>query len=629
MNATIKQPKSQILIGILAQKQRLISIFVAIFGLAITEIISNPNFLVWIYLFIYTVVGYSVIFEALANLVKGDLFDENFLMSLASFGAILLGEYPEAVVVMLFYEIGELFEDSAVAQTKKSISTLLKAKTDCATLKTAYGTKYVSPQTINTGDLIIVKPGERIPLDGEIIAGSSFIDNSALTGESMPNAVSTGDNVFGGSINHSEVLEIKVTKPYQESTIARILELVENSSQKKAVTEKFIKRFSKVYTPVVVLLGLLLAIIPPVFFNGSWLEWTNRALIFLVISCPCALVISVPLSFFSGIGAASRFGILIKGSNYLEVLDRLDTVAFDKTGTLTVGKLKISAIESFSSLTPTQILAYTAAVEQYSTHPIAMSIVDAFDGDLAKFHVKQIIEQPGYGIRALVDGHQLIVGNLSNLINSQVEIAPVDEPNNNVYISFDGQYAGVIKISDQLKSDSKGTVEQLKQQGIGTTVVLTGDTYPVAKKIGARLGIDKVVANLLPEQKVTAFEKLLKSSHKRRKTVAFVGDGINDTPVLSIADVGIAMGGLGSDAAIETADVVIMDDQPSKLNVAINIAQRTQKIVWQNIIFALVVKASFLLLGALGFVGMWEAVFADVGVTILAVLNALRLQRFK
>lgn len=551
----------------------------------------------------YIIAGLEVLKDALKNIAKGQVFDENFLMSIATIGAICVGEYPEAIMVMLLYRIGEYFQDKAVEKSRHSISELMDIRPDYANLDG----KKVSPESVKIGDIITVNTGEKVPLDGIITEGQASIDTSALTGESIPKSVKAGDAISSGCINCDGVLKIKVTKLFEESTVSKILNLVENASAKKAQAEKFITKFAKIYTPVVVILALIIAVIPPLILNTSFIVWVKRALTFLVISCPCALVISIPLSFFAGIGIASRKGILIKGSNYMEVLAKASAVVFDKTGTLTEGVFKVTQIVSDNP----DILKYATYAESSSSHPIAKAIKAAYGKEIPENN--DIKEIAGMGIKAIVDGKEVLVGN-SKLIKAE----PVDTMGTVVYVSIDGTFQGYIVISDEIKKDSYSAIANLKKSGIFTEM-LTGDSRVASEKVEEILGLDKVYAELLPENKVEKIEELISTSKGR---VLFVGDGINDAPVLTRADVGIAMGGLGSDAAIEAADVVIMDDKPSKVVDAIKIAKKTITIVKQNIAFAISVKVLFLILGGLGLMTMWGAVFADVGVTFIAVLNA-------
>lgn len=551
----------------------------------------------------YIIAGLEVLKDALKNILKGQVFDENFLMSIATIGAICVGEYPEAVMVMLLYRIGEYFQDKAVEKSRHSISELMDIRPDYANLDG----KKVSPESVKIGDIITVNTGEKVPLDGIISEGQASIDTSALTGESIPKSVKAGDAISSGCINCDGVLKIKVTKLFEESTVSKILNLVENASAKKAQAEKFITKFAKIYTPVVVILALIIAVIPPLILDTSFIVWVKRALTFLVISCPCALVISIPLSFFAGIGRASRKGILIKGSNYVEVLAKASAVVFDKTGTLTEGVFKVTQIVSDNP----DILKYAAYAESSSSHPIAKAIKAAYGKEIPENN--NIKEFAGMGIKAIVDGKEVLVGN-----SKLIKVEPIDTMGTVVYVSIDRKFQGCIVISDEIKKDSYSTIANLKKSGIFTEM-LTGDSRIAAEKVEKILGLDKVYAELLPENKVEKIEELISTSKGR---VLFVGDGINDAPVLTRADVGIAMGGLGSDAAIEAADVVIMDDKPSKVVDAIEIAKKTITIVKQNIAFAIGVKVLFLILGGLGLMTMWGAVFADVGVTFIAVLNA-------
>lgn len=572
----------------------------------------------------YLVIGARIVYTAVKNIFHGEIFDENFLMSIATIGAIILGQYPEAIAVMLFYELGNVFEDVAVNNSKKSISALLEVKPAFATLKLGNELKTVDPNVVQIGDIIVVKPGEKIPLDGTVVLGQSSVDTSALTGESMPQNIKVGDTALSGSINQNGTLQLKVTKLYNDSTVAKILDLVQNATSKKADTEKFITKFAKIYTPIVVGLAVALAIVPPLVVGGAWNTWIYRALIFLVISCPCALVISVPLSFFGGIGAASKQGILVKGSNYLEALNDVDTVAFDKTGTLTKGQFAVVAVEPNVNVSQQQLLQMAASVEKNSTHPIAVSILKAFDGKILP--IEKSTEQAGHGLQAEVDGQPVIVGNAKAMKQSSIDFLESQALGTVVYVAVNGQFWGDIVIADEPKTDAKQAIKLLNNRGIDKTVMLTGDNKNVGTAIAKKLHMSNVFTNLLPENKVEIINDLLQDSHAKGKKTAFVGDGINDTPVLATADVGFAMGGLGSDAAVEAADIVIMGDEPSKVARAMKIAKKTRRIVTENISFALTIKIVFLLLGALGMVNMWQAVFADVGVTIIAVLNAIRLQ---
>lgn len=570
----------------------------------------------------YLVIGARIVWQAVKNIFYGEIFDENFLMSIATIGAIILKQYPEAIAVMLFYELGNVFEDIAVNKSKRSISALLEVKPAYATLISGHQNKVVEPSLVKIGETILVKPGEKIPLDGTVVLGSSAVDTSALTGESMPQSIKVGDTALSGSINQTGTLQIKVTKLYNDSTVAKILDLVENASNKKADTEKFITKFAKIYTPIVVFLAVALAIVPSLM-TSDWNTWIYRALIFLVISCPCALVISVPLSFFGGIGAASKQGILVKGSNYLEALNDVDTVAFDKTGTLTKGQFSVVQVNSVN-ISEQKLLQIAASVEKNSTHPIAKSILQAYKGELLT--VTKADEKAGHGLIAQVDGQVVVVGNAKALKQNKIPFTETDAVGTVVYVAVDNQFWGDIVIADVPKNDAQKAIQLLNNRGIHKNVMLTGDNQTVGQAMARKLKMSAVYTNLLPENKVEIINDLLKVSHQNNKKVAFVGDGINDTPVLATADIGFAMGGLGSDAAVEAADIVIMGDEPSKVSEAMKIAKKTRRIVVENISFALIIKILFLLLGALGMVNMWQAVFADVGVTIIAVLNAIRLQ---
>ena len=571
------------------------------------------------YLLIYLLIGYDVVKKAVMNIVKGKIFDENFLMSVATIGAMLIGEYPEAVAVMLFYQIGEYFQGLAVSHSRKSIRELMAIRPETAHVQTAEGLMTVNPEDVQIGQFVLVKPGERVPLDGTIIEGESLVDTSALTGESVPKSVYVGETVLSGFINKNKPFLVQVEKSYENSTISKLLELVENASSKKAPAENFITKFARYYTPVVVGLAVLLAVLPPLVVSGAaFSEWIYRALTFLVISCPCALVISVPLSFFGGIGGASKIGVLVKGSNYLELLAQTETVVFDKTGTLTKGDFSIQTIDP-TGIDPKKFMQYVASAEQFSTHPIAQSVLEGYAGPLLP--TTNIQEFAGEGILAEVDGKQVLVGNHKLMERFEISFPSSQEIGTLLYLAIDQSYSGYLVIADTLKEDAVDALVQLKQAGVKNTVMLTGDSKKIADHIGKQVGVDKIYSELLPEDKVQRLEEILQRNNKK---TAFVGDGINDAPVLARADVGIAMGGLGSDAAIEAADVVIMNDQPSKIAEAIHLAKKTLKIVKQNIVFAIGIKILVLSLGAFGFASMGDAVFADVGVTVLAVLNAMR-----
>ena len=580
----------------------------------------------------YFIIGYDVLRKAVLGIINGQVFDENFLMAIATVGAFATGEFDEAVFVMLFYQTGELFQDYAVGKSRASITALMDIRPDTANLETENGLEEVDPEDVPVSSVIVVKPGERVPLDGTVLEGSSTLDTAALTGETLPRSIRTGDDIISGCVNLTGLLRVTVTKPCEESTVSKILELVENSSEKKAVSEQFITRFAKYYTPCVVYAALALFLIPtillavlavpPAFLAGTtWTEWLHRALTFLVISCPCALVISVPLSFFGGIGGASKCGILVKGGNYLEELAKADTVVFDKTGTLTRGTFAVTAVHPEAGFTEDQVLEYAALAEQYSTHPIAVSLREACKKEVEASRVADVEEIAGHGIMAKVDGKTVGVGNSRLMERQNVNWLPCELPGTIVHVTIDGFYAGHIVISDLPKPDAKEAIAGLKALGVKKTVMLTGDAKEVAHTVADALGLDEYHAELLPADKVARVEELLKQETGK---LAFVGDGINDAPVLTRADIGIAMGGLGSDAAIEAADVVLMDDQPSKIPVAIRIARKTVRIVHENIVFALAVKAIVLLMGALGKAPMWLAVFADVGVAFIAILNAMR-----
>lgn len=577
----------------------------------------------------YLIVGGDIVFKALKNIVRGQVFDEYFLMSIATVGAFVIGEYPEGVAVMLFYQIGELFQSIAVNRSRKSIGALMDIRPDFANLKTGTEIKRVNPEEVRIGDLIVVRPGEKVPLDGKVIEGTSAMDTSALTGESVPREVAAGDDVLSGFINKNGVLTVEVSKGFGESTVAKILDLVENASSKKAPTENFITKFARYYTPFVVIVAVLLAVLPPLLFSGAtFSEWVYRALVFLVISCPCALVVSIPLGFFGGIGASSKHGVLVKGSNYLEALNDVKYVVFDKTGTLTKGAFKVNGIHPQNGWTEQALLRQAAFAEMHSTHPIAESVKEAYGQELNEALLSDYNEISGHGIQVIFEGKEVLAGNAKLMKREHVDFTTPTELGTIVHIAVNKQYAGYLVIADEVKEDSAKAIRSLKNLGVKKIVMLTGDIKAVGEAVGKKLGVDEVRAELLPQHKVEELEKIdrLKSSKEK---IVFVGDGINDTPVLARADVGVAMGGLGSDAAIEAADIVIMTDEPSKLASAIRIAKGTRRIVWQNILFALLVKAIFLLLGAFGIATMWEAVFSDVGVTLLAVINAMRVLKIK
>ena len=579
----------------------------------------------------YAVVGYDVVIKALKGIGHGQVFDENFLMFIATIGAYVVGEYAEAVAVMLFYQIGEWFQSYAVERSRRSISDLMDICPEYANMEVDGELQQVDPEDVEVGSVIVVKPGERIPLDGVVVEGTSQVDTSALTGEPVPKVVRPGDELISGCINSTDMLRVRTTKEFDNSTVAKILELVEDSSEKKGRIENFITRFAHYYTPIVVIAAVVLAVVPPLFLGGLqtpsiWLDWIQRACIFLVISCPCALVISVPLSFFGGIGGASKNGILVKGSTYMELLSKLDTVVFDKTGTLTQGTFEVVEVDPAPDVTEEELLSVAALAEHYSNHPIARSIQAACKESPDPSRVTGAEERPGKGIEAQVDGKVVLAGNLPMMQDEGIEARPVSKTGTAVYVASEGRYLGCILIADQPKPDAREAISQLKKQGVSKTVMLTGDRREVAEAMAEELGIDEVHAQLLPADKVDELEGLLAKEPQNRK-LAFVGDGINDAPVVMRADVGIAMGAMGSDAAIEAADVVLMDDKPSKIPLAIAIAKKTVAIAWENIVFALAVKAIFLCLGALGMANMWEAVFADVGVAIIAILNSMRAMR--
>ena len=578
-----------------------------------------------LFLIPYLVIGWKVLKKAAVNIAHGQVFDENFLMCIATIGAFASGEYMEGVAVMLFYQVGELFENYAVGRSRKSISELMDIRPDVANVVRDGAIEAVDPEEVAVGDVIVIQPGERVPLDGTVLEGASMLDTAALTGESVPRSVRPGEGVISGCINQSGVLRVRVEKEFGESTVAKILELVENSSSRKAEAEKFITKFARYYTPAVCFAALALAVIPSLI-TGEWMTWVKRALLFLVVSCPCALVISIPLSFFGGIGGASRQGVLIKGANFLETLARVDTVVFDKTGTLTEGTFKVTAVHPEKMSEP-ELLELAALVESYSTHPISRSIIDAYGREPERHRVTDVEEIAGNGVKATVDGHRIVAAGNSRMMESLgAKWSPCERAGTIIHIAVDGEYEGHIVISDTVKPDAAQAVQALRELGVHRTVMLTGDSEAVGSKVADELGLDEAHCGLLPADKVEHVERLLKES---KGALAFVGDGINDAPVLSRADIGIAMGALGSDAAIEAADVVLMNDRPSRIATAISISRKTHRIVRQNIVFALSVKAVVLVLSALGLANMWAAVFADVGVSVLAILNAMRALRFR
>ncbi|MGO3790172.1 MAG: heavy metal translocating P-type ATPase [Enterococcus gilvus] len=605
-----------------SSKGKIIQIVVAIIALGGLAVFTPAMPLKLIaYLILYLWIGYDVLKTAITNIFHGEIFDENFLMAIATVGAIAIGEYPEAVAVMLFYQVGEFFQDYAVAKSRKSISSLLAIRPDSANLIQNGEVKKVAPEAIKVGDRILIKPGEKVPLDGIVKEGNSMLDTSALTGESVPRSIYPDEQILSGFINQSGQLTVEVTTTFGESTVSKILDLVENASSKKAPAENFITSFARYYTPIVVGLAVLLAVVPPLVTGEPFYDWVYRALTFLVISCPCALVISVPLSFFGGIGGASKAGVLIKGSNYIETLANVETLIFDKTGTLTKGVFEVQTVET--TMNKKEFLQYVASAEQSSSHPIAQSIVNYVDQPLLA--VSQLEEIAGFGLSVEIDGHHFLVGNEKLMANKNIPFQAVQEIGTIVYVAMDGKFVGHLVIADELKDNVSEALAEAKSLGVKRTVMLTGDNRGIADAIGKKIGIDQVYSELLPEDKVTHLEEEL----QRETKTAFVGDGMNDAPVLARADIGIAMGGLGSDAAIEAADVVIMDDQPEKIPTAIRIARKTMGIVKQNIVFAIGVKVVVLVLGALGFATMYAAVFADVGVTVIAVLNAMRCLRIK
>ena len=594
-------------------------------GMALTVFAKLPTLAELAFLIVaYVILGWDVVWQAVKNITRGQVFDEHFLMSVSTIGAFAIGEYPEAVAVMLFYQVGEFFQSLAVKRSRKSISDLMDICPDSATVKRNGVLQVVFPESVAVGEIIVVKPGEKIPLDGIVVDGESMLDTKALTGESVPRSIRKGDEALSGCINQSGLLTLKVTKSFGESTVSKIIDLVENASARKAPTENFITTFARYYTPVVVGMAAVLAIIPPLVLGGGWSEWLRRGFVFLIVSCPCALVISIPLTFFGGIGAASKRGVLVKGSNYLEALNKVSVVVFDKTGTLTKGVFEVANIIPAAGYQKEQVLEYAAQAESYSNHPIAKSILATYGKPIDQKQFSGFEEISGHGISVMVQGKKVLAGNSKLMESEKIAYAACDAAGTKFYVAADGSYVGCILIADEVKPDSKCAIAELKKIGVEKTVMLTGDDERIGKSVADELGLDAYYAQLLPDQKVEKLEMLDKQKRQGSK-LAFVGDGINDAPVLARADVGIAMGGLGSDAAIEAADVVLMTDEPSKLVEAIDVAKATKRIVMQNIVIALGIKSVFLVLGALGMAGMWEAVFGDVGVTIIAVLNAMRI----
>lgn len=582
----------------------------------------NKIVLFVIYLVPYLVIGYDIVYKAARNISHGQVFDENFLMMIATFGAFGVGEYSEAVAVMLFYQVGELFQGYAVGKSRQSISDMMDICPEYANIEEDGVLKQVDPDDVEVGSIIVVKPGERIPLDGIVVEGESLIDTAALTGESVPRSAKAGDEIISGCVNGSGILKVKTTKEFDDSTVAKILELVENASSKKAKVENFITRFAKYYTPVVTIGAVILAILPPLILGGGWAEWIQRACIFLVISCPCALVISVPLGFFGGIGAASKIGVLVKGSNYLEAVAEMTTIVFDKTGTLTKGEFKVTDVITENG-SKEELIELAALGEGYSNHPIANSIREAYGKELDLNRVTNTEEIAGHGIKAVIDGKTVLLGNEKLMKSESIFYTPCKSMGTVVYVACNGVFEGAVVISDTIKDGAKEAIHDMKQVGVRHTVMLTGDRKEAAETVAQTLGIDEVHAELLPGGKVEQVEALLKAE-KEKERLAFVGDGINDAPVLTRADIGIAMGSMGSDAAIEAADIVLMDDDVTKIASVVRIARKTLRIVKQNIVFALAIKALVLILGALGMANMWEAVFADVGVSVIAILNSMR-----
>ena len=611
-------------------KKKGIKIIIALILFLIALIIDFGN--VWInnviYIIAYIIVGFEIVRKALRNITRGKVFDENFLMTVATIGAFGIGEFPEAASVMLFYQVGELFQSYAVDKSRKSIANLMDIRPDYANIEKDGKLEKVDPDEVKIGDIIVVKPGEKIPLDGTVVEGKTNLDTKALTGEPMPREANIGDDVISGCINLNGLIKVKVTKEFGESTVSKILDLVENASSKKSKSENFITKFAAYYTPIVVIIAVILAIVPPLIIPGAeFSDWIYRALSFLVVSCPCALVISIPLSFFGGIGGASKMGILIKGSNYLEALANTEIVVFDKTGTLTEGDAKVKKIEA-EGISKEELLEITALAENFSNHPIAISIKSEYNKPIDEKRIVKTQELTGRGIKATIDEKEVLVGNEKLMKEEKIDYKECTDAGTALYVAIDKKYVGYILIADSIKKDSKKAIQNLKKNAIKQTVMLTGDRKQVGEVVAKELGIDKVYTELLPDGKVEKVEELLKEKSPKGK-LAFVGDGINDAPVLAISDIGIAMGALGSDAAIEAADVVLMTDEPSKIVDAIHLSKKTMRIVKENIAFAILVKVIVLILSAFGLSTMWEAVFADVGVSIIAIINALRVLRVK
>ncbi len=610
-------------------KKKLIRIIISFILLVIAFILKLDNTIINNILFIisYLIVGYDIILKALRNITRGKVFDENFLMTIATIGAFFISEFPEAVAVMLFYQVGELFQSYAVDKSRKSVASLMDIRPDYANLYHDKKTERVDPNKVKVGDIILIKPGEKIPLDGIVVEGSSTLNTLALTGEAVPKSVSVNDEVLSGCINNEGILKVKVTKEFGESTVSKILDLVENASSRKSKSENFISKFAKYYTPIVVIIAILLALIPPLLTDTNFKIWLYRALSFLVVSCPCALVISIPLSFFAGIGASSRIGVLVKGSNYLEALANTEIVVCDKTGTLTEGIFEVQKVNPIG-YSKEDLLRYTSYAESYSNHPIALSIKEAYGKDINEKLVTKTKELKGKGIIAKVESKEVLVGNEKLMIENNIDYIKSNDIGTVIYIAIDKTFAGTIIISDKIKEDAYKAVKEFRKNNVKKIVMLTGDREEISKNVSKELKLDKYYAELLPQDKVKKVESLMKEKSESGKLV-FIGDGINDAPVLALSDIGVAMGGLGSDAAIEAADIVIMTDEPSKLANAIKISKKTMQIVKENIIFAITVKILVLLLSAVGIATMWAAVFADVGVSVIAIINALRILRVK